>query len=404
VQCRRIAPCLKVLRIRRYGVRNERNAKMSRLYAKRRRALMRRIAGEHKLDTVLITNQVDIRYLSGATEGVSALLLAPDTAVVFTSKMFETRVPKEASGCEIIVDKPTFKESAVILGRRRHRKAVGFQGGKLVQTQYVKLASAMGRRKLVDIGDSVTQLRAIKDPAEIRLIKQCIRIAEQAFLDLIRKGATYLMTRTERQLAAELEYRMCMLGADRQAFPFNGIIAASGPNSASCHHFPGSRKPKPGEPLLFDWGAEKNGYRCDITRVVFMGKPDSQMRKIFEVVSKANSAGINAIRPGTRCAHISSTGWNVVRNAGFGDLIRHGLGHGFGLDIHEPPGLGSGGSQSAAPDSARMKKNMVVTVEPGIYIEGKGGVRLEDDVLVTATGHKVLTSLPTDLKFAVLRR
>ena len=135
-----------------------------------------------------------------------------------------------------------------------------------------------------------------------------------------------------------------------------------------------------------------------------MGNPDSRMRNIFQIVSRANAAGIKAIRPGIKCSSVSSAGWDVVRDAGYGDLIRHGLGHGFGLDIHEPPGIGSGGSQATAPDSARLKKNMVVTVEPGIYIDGKGGVRLEDDVLVTAAGYKVLTSLPTDLKSAILRR
>lgn len=371
-------------------------------FSNRRDALMRRIAEKHAIEAVMITHPVDIRYLSGATEGVSAMLVGPDGATLFTSKMFETRVPKEAPGCDIVVGTKAFEESANRLKACRYRRGIGYQGGKLVHTRFVQLADAMGRRKLVDIGEVVTGLRSIKDTGEIRLIRQCVRIAETAFLELIGQGAAYLMTRTERQLAAELEYRLCMLGADRQAFPFNGIITATGPNSSSCHHFPGSRKPRPGEPLLIDWGAEKDGYRCDITRVVFMGEPDMRMREIFEIVSAANAAGIKAIRAGALCAGVSDAGWNVVRDAGHGDLIRHGLGHGFGLEIHEQPGLGSGGSQAASPDSARLEANMVVTVEPGIYIEGKGGVRLEDDVLVTANGHKVLTSLPTDLASAIL--
>lgn len=368
----------------------------------RRQALMQIIAEKHSIDAVLITHPVDIRYLSGATEGVSALLLDPDRATAFTSKMFEARVPMEAPGCRIIVGRQAFEESAKLLRQCRYRRGLGYQGGKLIHAGFERLASAMGKRRLVNIGDAVSQLRMIKDKEEIRLIQKSIRIAEKAFLELTGQGSTYLMSRTERQLAAELEYRMCMMGADRQAFPFNGIIAAAGPHSASCHHFPGSRKPRSGEPLLFDWGAEKNGYRCDITRVVFMGRPDARMRDIFEAVSAANAAGIRAVRGGALCSAVSDAGWNVVRNAGYGKLIRHGLGHGFGLEIHEPPGLGSGGSQEAAPDSATLEANMVVTVEPGVYIEGKGGVRLEDDVLVTATGHKVLTTLPTDLPSAIL--
>lgn len=363
---------------------------------------MRRIAKKHAIEAVVITHPVDIRYLSGATEGVSALLIGPGLSTAFTSKMFEARVPKEAPGCSVVVGTKAFEESANRLKESRYRRGIGYQGNKLVQSRFRQLSTAMGRRKLVDIGEAVALLRTVKDAGERRLIRQCVRIAEQAFKELTEQGAVYLMTRSERQLAAELEYRMCILGADRQAFPYNGIIVASGPNSASCHHFPGSRKPRRGEPLLFDWGAEMHGYRCDITRVVFMGEPDKRMREIFEIVSAANAAGIRAIHGGARCTAVSDAGWNVVREAGFGDYIRHGLGHGFGLEIHESPGIGSGGSQAASPDSARLEANMVVTVEPGIYIEGKGGVRLEDDVLVTEKGHNVLTSLPTDLASAIL--
>ena len=371
-------------------------------FSNRRTELMRRIAQKNAVEAVMITHPVDIRYLSGATEGVSAMLIAPGGTTLFTSKMFEARVPREAPGCSVVVGVKAFEESAQQLKASRYRCGVGYQGGKLVHSRFLQLTEAMGRRRLVDIGETATQQRTVKDAGELRLIRQCVRIAEKAFLVLIGQGAAYLMSRTERQLAAELEYRLCMLGADRQAFPFNGIITASGPNSASCHHFPGFRKPRAGEPLLFDWGAEKDGYRCDITRVVFMGEPDKRMREIFEVVSAANKAGIAAIHAGALCADVSDAGWNVVREAGFGDHIRHGLGHGFGLEIHEPPGIGAGGSQAASADSARLEANMVVTVEPGIYIEGKGGVRLEDDVLVTPKGHKVLTTLPNDLASAVL--
>jgi Xaa-Pro aminopeptidase len=316
--------------------------------------------------------------------------------------MFAARVPEEAPGCKVIVGKNAFQESDRILKSVRFQGRVGCQSSQLTHTRFLQLQKAMGKRKLVDIGDLISQLRAIKDAKEVRIIRKCVRIAEQGFLDLIGQGASYLMARNERQLAAELEYRMCMLGADRQAFPYNGIIMASGPNSASCHHFPGSRKLRKGEPLLIDWGAEKDGYRCDITRVVFMGAPRANMCEIYETVSRANAAGIQAIRAGTRCADVSEAGWNVVREAGYGQNIRHGLGHGLGLEIHEPPGLGAGGSQPAAATDTLLSENMVVTVEPGIYLDGKGGVRLEDDVLVTAKGHKVLTSLPKDLHSAIL--
>ncbi len=371
-------------------------------HAARRAALLQRITKEHKLGAVIITNAVDIRYLSGATEGVSALLLGPDMATAFTSKMFAARVPQEAPGCQVLVGKQVFEESSRLLRSCRYRRGLGYQGNKLVQAQFRQLEAAMGKRKLVDIGEAVTHLRSIKDAREIRQIRQCVRIAEEAFRALVGQGAAYLMGQTERQIAAELEYRLCQLGADRQAFPFNGIIVASGPNSASCHHFAGTRKPRQGEPLLFDWGAEKNGYRCDITRVVFMGEPSARMRTLYEIVRKANAAGKQAVRAGVRCSDVSDAGWNVVRDAGYGDAIRHGLGHGLGLEVHEPPGIGSGGSQAASSASTYLEPNMVITIEPGMYLDGKGGIRLEDDVLVTPNGRTVLTSLPTDLPSAII--
>lgn len=371
-------------------------------YTDRRTALLQTLSQRHRLSAVMITHPIDIRYLSGATEGVTALLLTNKTATAFTSKMFEARVPEEAPGCKVIVDKKAFEESDKILRGARFRGRLGFQASQLVHARFLQMQKAMKNRKLVDIEDTISQLRAIKDTTEICKIRQCARIAQQAFLDLMAQGASYLMGRTERQLAAELEYRMCMLGADRQAFPYNGIITASGPNSASCHHFPGSRKPRKGEPLLIDWGAEKDGYRCDITRVVFMGEPRAEMREIYEVVASANIAGIKAIHAGARCSDVSDAGWNVVREAGHAKNIRHGLGHGLGLEVHEPPGLGAGGSQPAAAANAQLEENMVVTVEPGIYFDGKGGVRIEDDVLITAKGHKVLTSLPKNITAAIL--
>lgn len=373
-----------------------------RRYAQRRRAVVRR-AGRDRLPAVmLVTHGPDIRYLSGSTEGANGLLFAADWAVLFTSKMFATRVPQEAPGCAVVVGEPMFAETARILRRRAAGPGLGIQAQRLGWSQYGALREAVGRRRLVDAGEAIAQVRMVKDEEEIGLIRRCVRIAERAYQEVVGQGVRYLLTRTERHLAAELEYRMCLLGADRQGFPVNGSIVASGPNSASCHHFPGSRKPRPGEPLLFDWGAEKHGYRCDITRVVFLGEPSPRMRELYGVVRAANAAGIRAVRAGATCAAVAQAGWSVVQNAGYGDLIRHGLGHGFGLDVHEPPGLGTGGSQPAAA-GVRLRRNMVVTIEPGVYLDGKGGIRIEDDVLVTGAAPRVLTTLPTDLQSAILR-
>jgi Xaa-Pro aminopeptidase len=375
----------------------------ARRYAQRRRQVMRAVRREHAIEALLVTGRTDIRYLCGATEGVGGLLLGRGWTVALTSRMFATVLPKQAPGCEVRVGTSTFAEAVKVLKERGYRRGLGVQGSRLSWAQFNSLRKTAGRRRLVDVGDAVDRVRAVKDEQEIRLVRRCVRIAERAFLELTAKGPAWLTSHTERRIAAELEYRMCLLGADREAFhDVSGTIVASGPNSASCHHFPGRRTPRRGEPLLFDWGAEKDGYRSDITRVVFPGEPSPRMREVFEVVRRANLAGRRAVRSGRLCATVARAGWDVVRQAGYGDLIRHGLGHGLGLDIHEPPGLGSGGSQSPRPGIARLKQGMVVTIEPGIYLDGVGGVRLEDDVVVTRDGHRRLTTLPTDLASAIL--
>ncbi|MFU8779833.1 MAG: M24 family metallopeptidase, partial [Kiritimatiellia bacterium] len=305
----------------------------------------------------------------------------------------------QVPGCEVLVG-GAHAHIKAILRRQRYRGGLGVQGRGLTWSAYRVLHEALGKRKVIDIGDLISTVRAIKDEAEVVAIRRCVSIAQRAYRALIAEGVGYLMGHTESELAAELEYRMRMLGADRQAFP-GGIIVASGPNSASCHHEPTRRKPRQGEPLLFDWGAEWGGYRSDITRVVFMGTPSEKMQHVYAVVEKANAAGVAAIRAGVSCDRVAKAGWNVVKDAGYGELIRHGLGHGIGLDVHELPGLGAGGSQSSS-GGARLRAGMVVTIEPGVYVDGFGGVRIEDDVLVRPSGRTVLTSLPRSLRNAIL--
>ncbi len=371
-------------------------------FATRRRDVMRRVGRTQDADAILVTRPSDIRYLCGASEGVSGLLVAPRWAVAITSRMFEWVVPRQAPGCEVMVGASLQAALADQLQRRGCRRALGVQRTILTWTQHESLQKALGRRRLVDIGPAIAAVRSVKDEREVRLIRRCIGLAERAFRELLAQGTSHLMAQTERELAAELEYRMRMLGADRQGFQTNGIIVASGPNSASCHHFPTGRRLRRGEPLLVDWGAERDGYRCDITRVVFAGTPTPQLTAVYEAVLLANRAGVHAARAGVACDTVAREGWAPIRQAGYGDLIRHGLGHGLGLDVHEAPGIGNGGSQSAAAPRTRLRNGMVLTIEPGVYLDRKGGVRIEDDLLVTAQGPRCLTSLPRDLADNIL--
>ena len=367
---------------------------------KRRGSVVREIQRKHSVDFAWITNRSDIRYLSGGSEGVIGLLIGPQVAVAVTAKMFEHVLPGQVPGCEVRVGSP-FKVIGDVLREQKYRRGLGVQGQKVTWSLYRKLDEAMGRRKLVDIANTLAVARAVKDEEEIRLIRRCVQLAQGGYRELLAQGARHLLKHTERELAAELEYRMRMLGADKQAFP-GGIIVASGPNSASCHHEPTGRKVRRGEALLFDWGAEYAGYRSDITRTVFVGAPSDKMRHVYETVQEANAAGVAAVRSGATSRRVADAGWNVVRDKGYGDLIRHGLGHGVGLDVHEEPGIGAGGSQPSSGDT-KLRKGMVVTIEPGVYLDGIGGVRIEDDVVVMpGNKSKCLTSLPRSLQKAVL--
>ena len=371
---------------------------LSKKYKLRRRGVMRQAAKLHNVDAVFISNATDIRYLTGCTEGAGGLLMAPGVESIFISRMYEDVVPKQAPGIEIVLPaKGLFDEVIARLNRENHRRALGLQGNSMTWGQYSLVEKSAKRRKLVNVGDLVVDFRGVKDDDEIKLIKKCVVIAEKALADLIAGGAGYFVGHSEKQIAADLEYAMRRFGADRQGFESSGIIVASGANSASCHHMPTDRKLRRGDVLLIDWGAELDGYRSDITRTLFIGKaPQKKMADIYNAVLAANAVGVAAMKPGVRCQTVAKRAWDVIKDAGYGETIRHGLGHGLGLNIHERPGFGNGTIPRNGKDVI-LRKNMVLTVEPGVYYDGFGGVRIEDDVVVTAKGRKCLTSFVRNL-------
>jgi len=370
-------------------------------YAGRRRGVMRQAAKKYGVDAVLVTNAVDIRYLTGCTEGSGGLLMGPGFEYLFMSAMFQDVIPKQTPGIEkVLTPGGVFQQTKALLRKHKHRRALGFQGDNVTWIWFSAFEKAMGRRKAVSVGGLVVDYRAVKDEDEIKLIRKCVKIAESALKDLVKGGCKYFIGKSEKQIAADLEYAMRCRGADRQGFGLNGIIVASGPNSASCHHMPTNRKVRKGEVLLIDWGAELDGYRSDITRTLFMGGVKDRMADIYNAVYEANKAGISAMKAGVKCQTVAKKSWDVVRAAGYPD-VRHGLGHGLGLDIHERPNFGSGVIVKGAKDIT-LRKNMVMTVEPGLYFDGFGGVRIEDDIVVLQGGCDCLTSFPRRLKDVIV--
>ena len=370
------------------------------VFAARRRAVMKHAvelakADKKKVDGVLLTHPTDVRYCTGMPEGAAALVTDGESALLVTSPMFRDAAPKQASVDEIVIfDPPQKADEALkkaLAGKGFRRLAI--QADKLSLGRYRQLVEHLGERRLVELKAIVDEARAAKDASELRLIRKTVKIAEDAFSELIAGGAKALIGRTEKELSHELERLMRQRNADGQGFP-GGIIVGSGPNAASCHHFPTTRKCRANEVVLFDWGAELDAYRSDITRVVYLKQPPAKLAEAHPVVEAALAAATAQVGPGADGKAIDAAARQVLADGGYGDL-RHGTGHGLGLDIHEAPSLGK-------TSESKLKAGHVVTVEPGIYLDGLGGIRLEDDVLVTEKGRTILTKLPRDLGSAIL--
>jgi Xaa-Pro aminopeptidase len=255
--------------------------------------------------------------------------------------------------------------------------------------QHKSLKKKLGKKHIEPIDDGLLKQRAVKSPDEIKAIRAALAIQQQAFVDLrdvLKPGET------ERQIAASLEFLMRSAGADGPSFP---TIVAADANASLPHAVPGDRKLKAGGSVLIDFGARAHGYCSDLTRVVGLGSMPAKIKEIYKVVLEAQLAAIAAIKPGAKLRDIDAAARDVIVKAGYGPQFGHSTGHGIGLDIHEQPTL-------AARSEGSLEPGHVVTVEPGIYLPGVGGVRIEDDVLVTDKGHTVLSDLPKSLESAII--
>ena len=359
-------------------------------FAARRRALARRMS-KARLGAVLVTRPADVVYLTGFDGDGAAALVGAGWACLIVSPLYDEQARRDCRDVDLRVGGLVASVVAGLKGRGIRR--LGAQDDHLTVGQWPDLEAAIGGRKLAAADGLVEQCRLIKDDREVRLIARAVRAAETAFKSLFNRGKKAFVGRTERQVAAELDYQMALAGADGQAFP---TIVAAGRGASEPHYKPTSRKIRPGEPVLIDWGACVAGYRSDLTRVVFTDTIPPEIGPVYEVVAAAQAAGLKAIRPGVKAKTVDRAAREVVAGAGFGEKFIHGVGHGLGLEIHEAPAVAGSGEQ-------RLARNMVITVEPGIYLPGVGGVRIEDDVVVTARGGRRMSSLPVDIRKMILR-
>ncbi len=255
------------------------------------------------------------------------------------------------------------------------------------------LAKALKKVRLKALGPEVAAPRDCKDDTELAVIRKAVRAAERAMKDLIAGGKKKFIGRAEREVAAELEYRMRLHGAERASFE---TIVAAGVHAALPHYRAGGTRIRANQAVLIDWGAVVKGYCSDLTRVVFTGKIRAPIANVYEIVLRAQEAGIAAVRARATCESADAAARAVIEQAGYGKAFGHGLGHGIGLQVHEHPRLARGVDR-------KLRPGMVVTVEPGIYLPGVGGVRIEDDVLVVPGGRRRLSSLPRDIRAMALR-
>ena len=340
-----------------------------------------------------MSNPVDVGYLSGFTGDDSFLLTGKDWAVLLTDGRYTQQAESECGDIEVITRNCSMPKALGKAIKGRNIRNIGIQESHVTLGLQKAITTEIGKRKLVGIPPSVSSLRIIKDAEEIACIRKVVKIAEKAFQTLMNRGLSYWIGKTERHLAADLDHLMRLAGADKPAFE---TICAVGKNAALPHYRPANRKVKRGDEILIDWGATLNGYCSDLTRVVFAGKIPPLMESIYAVVLSAQQEAIDTMRPGKRCRHVDGVARKIIDDAGYGDNFLHSLGHGLGRDVHEAPGL-------ARSIETPLRAGMVVTVEPGIYLPGVGGVRIEDDILVTAGGREKLSSLSSRVTDMILK-
>jgi Xaa-Pro aminopeptidase len=306
--------------------------------------------------------------------------------VLVSDMRYAVQLEGECPGLDLHIRSPgvpLLDSVAKVIGKAKIRK-LAIEAASLTVAGHEQLRGKLRSVELIPAADLVEQLRVIKDRDEINLLRNAVREAEKAFA-VVR--AALRLEQTEREVAHQLEHQIRLFGSEGCSFP---PIVAVGPRAALPHATPTACSMGEGDFVLIDWGARKRRYRSDLTRILVTGRISPKLKRVYEVVLKAQRRAIAAIRPGAVMSDIDLVARRVISDAGYGKRFGQGLGHGMGLDIHEAPRL-------AVRQKQPLEAGMVVTVEPGIYLRGWGGVRIEDDVLVTKTGHEVLSSVSKEL-------
>ena len=343
---------------------------------------LRALLTEKVVDAVLVTKEENVRYFSGFRGDSTALLVTHERLLLVTDSRYTEQASAEASLYEIVEQRDGLYRKVAELAVEAGVVALGYEGAALVCDQYKKLKEMLGEISF-DTSLALDALRQVKDADEIALIRRACAIADEGFAHIIR----YIQPgMTEMEVAAELEHYMRTLGSERPAFQ---TIIASGVRGSLPHGIASDKVIARGELVTMDFGAVCAGYHSDITRTICVGRADARQREIYDAVLSAQMRALAALRPGVTGIEVDRIARDSLAEKNFEQYFGHGLGHSLGLEIHEEPRLSKAGKHI-------MQPNMLITDEPGVYIPGWGGIRIEDTVLITADGSEPLTRAPKE--------
>lgn len=343
---------------------------------KKLREVIKKIA----IDAVLITSSENIFYLSGFTGSAGCLFITPSQKYILSDFRYWDQIAEESPEYKLV---KTERDGAIaslknLLKKYPNIKRVGFEDDKVSFAYHKKITKELNNLKFTPMEGKITELRVIKSEKELEFMKKAAIIANKA-LERVRKSIKPGVT--EKYIASLLQMEMKEMGAEKESFD---IIVASGPNGALPHAKPGDRKIRKDDLIVIDFGAKYNGYCSDMTRTICLEKMSPKQEKIYKIVERAQKAALNYIKAGVICGNVDKKARNLIEKEGYGKNFGHGLGHGIGIEVHEAPNF--------RPNvKTVLKPGMVISVEPGIYISGFGGVRIEDLILVTRGGCRILT-------------
>jgi Xaa-Pro aminopeptidase len=338
---------------------------------------------EAKAEAFLTSALPNVRYLTGFTGSNGAVLITPLRAILFTDPRYTTQSAQEAD-CQIRIAKGPLAKTVASVVNRLKLRSLAFEFNRLSFEEHQNLEELLKGVQLKPMKGLVEALRMVKSADEIATIRASVNLNSAALEQALRH---FKPSMSELDLAAEIDYRMRLLGADSNAFD---TIVASGKRSALPHAHPTAHPIESGELLLIDMGSTVAGYTSDMTRTFAVGRAGTKIRRIYKAVLDSQLAALALLKPGVTCAKVDRVVRDVLRGYGFDKLFMHSTGHGLGLEIHERPRIGR-------KESVKLEAGMAVTIEPGVYDEETGGVRIEDTVVITERGCEVLTPTKKDL-------